>query len=382
MSHARLLALFLLLFFIFIFVYHRLRYGRSAPADIESGRRPSFSKPHPPPIPSRSHLVQQVRENPNYQSTSWTQPNRSIAPQIPPRTPRSPPPSLARTDLCPLPAPPLARISDTPPRHLTPGSFAWTPHWHSPSAPQLLIKPPSLAERPQLLPPSSSNPAAPAPVPQHPPKPVSPPVPHASALPTPLAPVLPHSSRLSIRPSIPTLPVENVDADDLRALASEQTRFMKLMFDAGREARRRGNSALAEELMKNGKLHEASKDALNAQASKLIFEEHNKKLKQGLVDLHGLYKDEAISYAEKSLAEAVDRGDYKIQFIVGQGHHSSREVVIKPAIEKMMRERGLSASIHPRNPGLLIVQLKAGRPDATRKAHRRARARVRGVAGL
>ncbi|OAX33893.1 hypothetical protein K503DRAFT_699647, partial [Rhizopogon vinicolor AM-OR11-026] len=80
--------------------------------------------------------------------------------------------------------------------------------------------------------------------------------------------------------------------------------------------------------------------------------------KPGELDLHGLYVKEAISYSDKAIKEARQRGDSQIRLIVGKGLHSNGHVAkIKPALEDLMRQHNLPAEVDPQNAGILIVQL-------------------------
>ncbi|OAX33259.1 hypothetical protein K503DRAFT_700702, partial [Rhizopogon vinicolor AM-OR11-026] len=84
---------------------------------------------------------------------------------------------------------------------------------------------------------------------------------------------------------------------------------------------------------------------------------HEQNNKPGKVDLHGLSVKEAISYSDKAIKEALQRGDSRIRLIVGKGLHSDGQARIKPAIEKKMRQCNLPTEADPQNAGVLIVQL-------------------------
>jgi DNA-nicking Smr family endonuclease len=99
-------------------------------------------------------------------------------------------------------------------------------------------------------------------------------------------------------------------------------------------------------------------EALNAEASAWIFRENNSDSKPGELDLHGLYVKEAISYSDKAIKEARQRGDSQIRLIVGKGLHSNGHVAkIKPALEDLMKQLNLPVEVDPQNTGVLIVQL-------------------------
>lgn len=129
-------------------------------------------------------------------------------------------------------------------------------------------------------------------------------------------------------------------------------------FRQSHEAYSRREGALAKELSEKGKKHERAMEALNAEASAWIFRENNSHRDPGELDLHGLYVKEAISYSNKAIKEARQRGDSQIRFIVGKGLHSNDRVArIKPALEDLMKQLNLPVDVDPQNAGVLIVRL-------------------------
>jgi len=144
----------------------------------------------------------------------------------------------------------------------------------------------------------------------------------------------------------------------LRAKANERGDLMARCFQQSHEAYGRGDGALAKELSEKGKQYERTVESLNAEASAWIFRRNNQDRKPGEVDLHGLYVKEAISYTEKSIQEARQRGDAEIRLIVGKGLHSEGHVAkVKPAIEDLMKKRNIPTQVDPHNEGVLIAQL-------------------------
>ncbi|ETW84744.1 hypothetical protein HETIRDRAFT_247562, partial [Heterobasidion irregulare TC 32-1] len=76
------------------------------------------------------------------------------------------------------------------------------------------------------------------------------------------------------------------------------------------------------------------------------------------VDLHGLYVQEATKFAEASITVARSHGFESLKLIVGKGLHASNGVAkVKPAVEKMLKSRGLVVTEQRGNAGVLIVQL-------------------------
>ncbi|KAG2368410.1 hypothetical protein BDR07DRAFT_69275 [Suillus spraguei] len=151
---------------------------------------------------------------------------------------------------------------------------------------------------------------------------------------------------------------ENEHYTSLRAKAKKEGDAMAECFRQSHEAYSRREGALAKELSEKGKKHKCTMEALNAEASAWIFRENNSDRKPGELDLHGLYVKEAISYSDKAIKEAQQRGDSQIRFITGKGLHSNDRVgKIKPALEDLVKQLNLSVEVDPQNAGVLIVQL-------------------------
>ncbi|KAF9227306.1 DUF1771-domain-containing protein [Gyrodon lividus] len=145
----------------------------------------------------------------------------------------------------------------------------------------------------------------------------------------------------------------------LRAKANQEGDLMAQSFQGSHEAYARGDGAHAKELSEQGKQHERTMESLNAEASAWIFKENNLDSKPGEVDLHGLYVKEAVSYSDKAIQEARQRGDSEIRLIVGKGLHSDGRVAkIKPAVEDLTKKHNLFAEVDPQNAGILIVRLR------------------------
>jgi len=136
---------------------------------------------------------------------------------------------------------------------------------------------------------------------------------------------------------------------------------MARAFEQSHAAYAHKDGAAAKELSNEGKAHQREMERLNAEASAWIFRENNLDSKPGEVDLHGLYVKEAITYTDKSIAEARARGDKEIRLIVGKGIHSRNHAAkLKPAIEDFVQKYNLVATIDPENSGVLIVSLEGG----------------------
>jgi len=147
-------------------------------------------------------------------------------------------------------------------------------------------------------------------------------------------------------------------ARQLRERARRSNREMREARDKAKSARRIGDYETARTHNQDAIAHESEMKSLDKRAAKIIFKEKNKALKEGTVDLHGLYVMEAIDCAKRELQSAIYRNDDTVCFIVGKGLHSDGGLSkLRPRLAELCDERGLTYSLDPRNAGKLIVQL-------------------------
>ena len=80
-------------------------------------------------------------------------------------------------------------------------------------------------------------------------------------------------------------------------------------------------------------------------------------------DLHGLFVEEAVKYAEDHLVRCREAMIDKTMIVVGKGSHSSTgSARIKPAIMNMLSStRGLVHGVHEKNDGCITVEFAIGR---------------------
>ncbi|EKM80546.1 hypothetical protein AGABI1DRAFT_126606 [Agaricus bisporus var. burnettii JB137-S8] len=142
----------------------------------------------------------------------------------------------------------------------------------------------------------------------------------------------------------------------LRNEAQKYCVHMRKSYDESQKAYSQGDHVRAKELSNKGGEYKGHMEVYDKQASEWIFNKLNKDNDPYNVDLHGLYVKEAIPRVERKLKEARARGAPSIRFIVGQGRHADDGIPkLKPAIENLIRESGLSSRIEQFNPGALIV---------------------------
>ncbi|KAI0256070.1 hypothetical protein BJV78DRAFT_1118289 [Lactifluus subvellereus] len=145
---------------------------------------------------------------------------------------------------------------------------------------------------------------------------------------------------------------------DIQERARRQHREMCDARARGKSAYKRGDNAAERTHKQEAIAHKSTMDQLNMRAAEMIFKQKNKGLKEGMVDFHGLHVREAVRYAKQELESASRRDDEVVRFIVGKGLHAEDgQAKIRPALEELCNERGLTYSLDPRNAGVLIVQV-------------------------
>lgn len=103
-------------------------------------------------------------------------------------------------------------------------------------------------------------------------------------------------------------------------------------------------------------------DDYNRQASEYIFRENNAvgRVAEDTIDLHGQFVEEAERILEQRIQAAQAQGQSHLHVIVGRGNHSTGHVQkIKPAVEKLCREKGLQYATEE-NAGRVYVNLQGG----------------------
>lgn len=102
-------------------------------------------------------------------------------------------------------------------------------------------------------------------------------------------------------------------------------------------------------------------DRYNVQARDYIFRANNAHQPADTIDLHGLYVAEAEGILEKRIGAAKSRGDDRLCVIVGKGIHSAGNVAkLKPAVEKVLGQKGLNWEYGQGNEGVMVVRLAGG----------------------
>jgi hypothetical protein len=103
-------------------------------------------------------------------------------------------------------------------------------------------------------------------------------------------------------------------------------------------------------------------DEYNYKAAEYVFKENNADSSLSEIDLHGLYIKEAIYILKRRIAAGINRGEQRLDVIVGKGNHSQNGVAkLKPAVEELCQESKIQSYIDPKNTGVLVVNLQGAR---------------------
>lgn len=141
-------------------------------------------------------------------------------------------------------------------------------------------------------------------------------------------------------------------------VASSEAQERGRCFERSRAAYESGNRAEASMLSEQGKAHGAAMNHYNAQARDYIFHANSANLPEDTIDLHRLHVAEAEEVLGRQINMAIERGEEQLCVIVGKGIHSAGGVTkIKPAVERVLRERGLSWQYEQGNEGKIVVSL-------------------------
>jgi hypothetical protein len=145
-------------------------------------------------------------------------------------------------------------------------------------------------------------------------------------------------------------------AEGLRVRAEAVFKEKDACFNRGDKAG--GRAKLAE-----GKAHQQQMHEANDKAALEIFAHRNKGRGELYMDFHGLYKNEALKLIQDRLTSLavgtsvpLGHGNRQLELVPGAGKHSGvGGAVLKPAIEQLLRERGLKYEM--KNAGDLLVTI-------------------------
>ncbi|CAE6457458.1 unnamed protein product [Rhizoctonia solani] len=157
-----------------------------------------------------------------------------------------------------------------------------------------------------------------------------------------------------------------------REKARVAARNRSKMLDQASVAWKAGQKSTAKTLSERGKHFGAQVERYNERASKEIFLSLNATYYSGTkealekIDLHGLFVNEALVYAQNHLDMCRDAGVTQTSIITGRGNNSKDGIAkIKPAVEGLLVREGLGDRFHWENEGCVAVNVPRGRSRQT-----------------
>jgi len=159
-------------------------------------------------------------------------------------------------------------------------------------------------------------------------------------------------------PQDEVLTEDDVRAQELRKKADEHAKLRGKYFEESQAAFKKGDKAEAKVLSDKGKAEAEKMKEANKQAADIVFKSKNRNQPPDSIDLHLLYVEEAIERTEARLEEVrKQKGDHLI-IIHGAGHHSKdNKQLIKPAVVKMLNEKGIKFKENTPNVGCIYAEL-------------------------
>lgn len=144
----------------------------------------------------------------------------------------------------------------------------------------------------------------------------------------------------------------------LRGLADAAYKKRNALSQQSQSAYKSGDKAEAARLSEQLKHALQEAENYSMQAAEYVFRENNGDSAGDEIDLHGLYVKEAKWILQKRIISAVRSHQSHLKVIVGKGLHSENGVAkLKPAMDEMCDEAGLTHRIDPKNAGVLVIDL-------------------------
>lgn len=144
-------------------------------------------------------------------------------------------------------------------------------------------------------------------------------------------------------------------------------------FRSSQNAYKRGDGLKAKMDSNLGKNYKKLADEANKSAAEAIFIQNNENRPSTVIDLHGLYVNEAIDILEEYVIFGINNCFHQLDVIVGQGNHSDDGPKLKPNVMLFAENNGIPYTINERNPG--CIHLRLGRSDVrsttTERGHKK-----------
>jgi DNA-nicking Smr family endonuclease len=151
--------------------------------------------------------------------------------------------------------------------------------------------------------------------------------------------------------------------ETIREKAITKANIRNSLFEQATQAYISGDKSRAATLSKQARLIDQTMRQLNHEAAELIFHERNSKFNTDtVIDLHGLHRDEALSYLEERI-EHLRAKHYHgcLHIILGTGHHSKsgHGSRLLPTIERFLKSHAFTYidSSKDKRGGMLSINI-------------------------
>lgn len=152
--------------------------------------------------------------------------------------------------------------------------------------------------------------------------------------------------------------IDDDDWEGFREKANEWAEEMADQFRLARIAYANNDGHLAKQHSERAKYCRKLMEEANESAANMIFDINNENRSIDVIDLHGLYKAEAIAELKERINYAAKKGVSKLTVIVGQGHHSESGPILKPAVVEFASRNFIPFSFPNKNSGRVDLNLR------------------------
>lgn len=159
------------------------------------------------------------------------------------------------------------------------------------------------------------------------------------------------------QPEDEILSQDDLRAEELRKKSDQHAKKRGEYYEQSQQAYKSGDGAKAKEFSELGKKEQALMEESNRQAADLVFNSKNKNQPADSIDLHLLLVTEAVERTEARIAQCLQKKEDHLIIIHGAGHHSkNNKQMIKPAVVKLLNEKGLKFEENTPNIGCVTVK--------------------------
>lgn len=154
----------------------------------------------------------------------------------------------------------------------------------------------------------------------------------------------------------------DVEYQKWRKLAQDASHEREKLSKQSQEAYKRGDKVRAHELSVQSHAKFAEYAEYNLKAAEYVFWTNNQDSAADEIDLHGLHVNESIWILKKRVVNEYTNNDLRpLKAIVGKGLHSAHGVAkLKPAVEELCSEAGISCQVQKGNSGVLVLGFASG----------------------